>query len=201
MSRPVHTVRAADTVEHAAALLADKKISAAPVLDEVGGLVGIVSEGDLLWHRVPADPTAHIWRGTDDVPDRPRTVGDVMSGSPVTTWPAADVADAAELMLRHNVRSVPVVDHCDLIGMVSRRDILRTVIRTDDVLTHEVQHRLDEYAGGVRRWTVTVSDGAVDIDGPFDDEAERAVVSVMARTVPGVGTVRLDPWPAAHARP
>jgi CBS domain-containing protein len=152
MSRPVYSVRTTDTVESAAALLTEKKVTAAPVIDEAGELVGMVSEGDLLWHRVPEDPTAHMWRGvSDDLGERPRVVADVMSGSPVTTWPDADVADVAQLMLHHDIRSVPVVDHGDLIGIVSRRDILRTVVRGDDTLEPEIQHRLDEYAGRERR--------------------------------------------------
>jgi CBS-domain-containing membrane protein len=191
MSRPVYSVRTTDTVERAAALLTEKKITAAPVIDEAGELVGVVSEGDLLWHRVPEDPTARMWRGVSDDPDeRPRVVADVMSGSPVTTWPDADVADVAQMMLHHDVRSIPVVDHGDLVGIVSRRDILRTVVRGDDVLEREIQHRLDEYAGGERRWTATVTDGMATVDGRFDDEVEREVVSVLARTVPGVRRTR-----------
>jgi CBS domain-containing protein len=188
MSRPVHTVRTTDSIEHAAALLADRRITAAPVYDAAGELVGMVSEGDLLWHRVPADPTAHL-RPVTGGDDRPKVVADVMSSDPVVTWPDADVADAAQAMLDRDVRSLPVLDDGDIVGMISRRDILRTVVRTDDVLCHEVQHRLDEYAGGTHQWTVSVSDGTVMVDGDFDDEAERTVVTVLARTVPGVGAV------------
>lgn len=192
MSRPVYTVHPSDAVEQAAALLAEENVTAAPVLDAGGVLVGMVSEGDLLWHRVPADPTAHLRRaaGGDGV-ERPKTVAEVMSRDPVTTWSGADVADVAEVMLERDVRSVPVVDDGEVVGIVSRRDILRTVVRTDDVLCREVQHRLDEYAGGVRRWTVTVTDGTATIEGVFDDEVERRVVAVMARTVPGVAAARI----------
>ena len=160
MSSPVYTVRTSDTVVDAAALLADKQITAAPVLDPEGRLVGMVSEGDLLWHRVLEDPTAHARRirATDE--DRPRLVEQVMTGYPVAAWPEADLADIAAMMLRHGVRSIPLLDDHEQIG---RRDILRTVLRTDDVLRDEVQHRLDAYAAG--RWTATVKDGVATIDG------------------------------------
>jgi CBS domain-containing protein len=194
MSYPVYTVRATDPIEQAAALLADKQVTAAPVLDDSGALVGMVSEGDLLWHRVPADVTLHLWRAAGgDTTERPEVVADVMSRNPFTGWPEADVADVAQVMLDENVRSVPIVDNGELLGIVSRRDIIRTVVRTDGVLSAEIQHRLDEYAGGVHRWTVTVSAGAATIEGEFDDEAERTIVTVMARTVPGVAAVRFAP--------
>jgi CBS domain-containing protein len=195
MSRPVYSVRTSDSVEDAAALLAGKGITAAPVLDEAGDLVGMVSEGDLLWHRVPPDPTAHVWRdAVAPVPEphRPKVVADVMSAYPCTAWPDEDVADIAHVMLRHDVRSVPVVDQGEVVGIVSRRDILRTVVRTDDVLRREILHRLDEYAGGTSRWDVAVDEGTATVRGPFTDDAEKTVVSIMARTVPGVSSVLVD---------
>jgi hypothetical protein len=54
--------------------------------------------------------------------------------------------------------------YCGL-GIISRRDILRTVVRTDDIVQMDVHHRLDEYAGGARVWTTTVSGGVVTIVG------------------------------------
>jgi CBS domain-containing protein len=194
MTRHVYAVRGSDTVEHAAALLAEHRITAAPVYDDAGELIGMVSEGDLLWHRVPADPTAHlrpVGGGVDE--DRPRTVTQVMSREPVTTWPEADVADVAQFMLDRDVRSVPVVVDGDVVGIVSRRDILRSVVRTDDVVCRDVQYRLDEYAGGEHRWTAEVEDGVATVKGPLDDPTERQVVAVLARTVAGVCAVRLDP--------
>lgn len=133
--------------------------------------------------------------------DRPHTVADVMSGAPLTTWPDADVADVAQTMLERKVRGLPVLED-DVVGIVSRRDILRTVVRTDDVVRRDVQHRLDEYAGGGRRWTATVDDGVVTIGGDVDDEMEQTVVRIMARTVPGVAEVNLaGRHPDATSRP
>jgi CBS domain-containing protein len=193
MTRHVYAVHGSDPVEHAAALLAEHGITAAPVYDAAGELIGMVSEGDLLWRRVPADPTAHLLPVADGVDeDRPRTVVQVMSRGPVTTWPEADVADVARLMLDRDVRSLPVVVDGDVVGIVSRRDILRSMVRTDDVLCRDVQHRLDEYAGGEHRWTAAVEDGVATVKGPLDDPTERKVVAVLARTVAGVCDVRLD---------
>lgn len=194
MSSPVHTVGQTATVESAAALVTAKSVTALPVLDSTGTLVGMVSESDLLWHRVPADPTAHLRPLPDTDPaQRPGIVAEVMSPYPLTTRPDTDVADIAEAMLDNDVRSIPVLDDGAVVGIVSRRDILRAVVRGDDTLAREVQHRLDAYADGQHRWTATVEGGIARITGDFDDDTERAIVTVLARTVPGVGAVNLGP--------
>jgi CBS domain-containing protein len=180
MSRPVLTVRAEDTVEQAAALLSHKDVTAAPVLDDEGDLVGIVSEGDLLRARVANGHGAH-----------PVTlVADVMSRSVVVLPPEADLSEVAEAMLRYNVHSVPIVDdQAEVTGIVCRHDLLKAYVRTDDTVQWDVQHRLDQYAGGRRRWTVTVERGVVQIDGQYVDDVERRVVEALARTVGGVSDV------------
>jgi CBS domain-containing protein len=190
MTRPVHTVVRDASVESAAELMTAHQITALPVVDPAGGLVGMVSEGDLLWHRVPPDPTAHVRRReTTDPGSRPETVSEVMAWDPYTVRPETDVAEVADLMLRNDVRSVPVVEDGVVVGIVSRRDILRIMVRTDEVLRGEVQHRLDEYADGVSRWKATVTNGVARISGGFDTDTERAVVAVLARTVPGIAAV------------
>jgi len=192
MTKPVHTIGPDASVESAADLLAAKTVTALPVVDDAGVLVGMVSEGDLLWHRVPTDPTAHLWRNRDkEAPRPPRTVREVMSTRPVTTTPDADVAEVADIMLQRDVRSVPVVDGRKVVGIVSRRDILRVAVRRDDVLAGEVQHRLDEYAGSPGRWTATVHKGVASVTGSLRNETERTVVAVLARSVPGVTAVDL----------
>jgi CBS domain-containing protein len=193
MTTPVHVIWQNAPVESAAELLTEKSVTALPVVDAKGALVGMVSEGDLLWHRVPADPTAHLWRHLENSPERrPGIVREVMSARPVTATPDADVADIADMMLRHNVRSVPIVEDRDVVGIVSRRDILRAAVRGDDVLAKEVQQRLDEYADGVRRWTATVDGGVAAISGDFVNDTERTVVTVLTRTVPGISGVKLE---------
>lgn len=193
MTTPVHVIWQDASVESAADLLTEKSVTALPVVDGDGALVGMVSEGDLLWHRVPTDPTAHLWRHLDDTAARrPGVVREVMSRHPVTATPDADVADIADMMLRHDIRSVPIVEERTVAGIVSRRDILRTAVRGDDVLVKEIQHRLDEYADGERRWTATVDGGVAVVSGDFMGDTDRTVVTVLARTVPGISAVRLD---------
>jgi CBS domain-containing protein len=182
MSRPVLTVRADDTVEQAAALLSHKDVTAAPVLDAEGDLVGIVSEGDLLRARAGGEPAAK----------RPAArVVDVMTRGVVVLPPEAELSEVAEAMLHYNVHSVPIVDDLgEVAGIVCRHDLLKAYVRTDDTIAWDVQHRLDQYAGGRRKWTATVDGGVVEIDGRYLDDVERRVVEALARTVGGVCDVK-----------
>src|SRR5690606_31849209 len=113
---------------------------------------------------------------------RPRVVADVMTREVVAVSPRDDVAEVARAMLDHDVRCVPVMEGPQLVGVVSRRDLLRTLVRTDDVVAAELQERLDEYAGGQRRWLATVTDGAAVVSGVFEDAAQETVVGILART-------------------
>src|SRR4051812_9039470 len=111
MTSPVHTVGQNTSVESAAALMAAEAVTALPVVDSAGTLIGMVSESDLLWHRVPSDPTAHLRRLPDTGPaNRPGMVMEVMSPHPLTTRPQADLAEVADQMLQNDIRSMPVVE-------------------------------------------------------------------------------------------
>jgi len=118
-------------------------------------------------------------------------VVEVMSAYPLATTPRADVAEVAEAMLQNDVRSIPVIEDRAVVGIISRRDILRAMVRGDAQLVREVQYRLDEYADGRRRWIATVQGGVATVAGEYDNETERAVVAVLARTVPGIAAVRV----------
>jgi CBS domain-containing protein len=198
MTTPVHVIWQNAPIESAAELMTSAAVTALPVVDAKGGLVGMVSESDLLWHRVPADPSAHLRRDLDVTPPRrPGRVLEVMARQPYTVTPDLDLAEVAALMLRHDVRSLPVVEGRDVVGIVSRRDILRTMVRSDEVIGQEVQHRLDEYADGVHRWRASVSGGVATVTGEFVDDTQRAVATVLTRTVPGVSAVTIEETPAS----
>ena len=132
MSHPVFTVRPTDPIDRVAALLADRRITAAPVVDRDGRIIGIVSEGDLLRNRVPEDLTEHLWLAPVQH-TRPRIVAEAMTRMVVTAWPDEDVADATRTMLDRDVRSIPVLDGGKLVGIISRRDVLRSVLRVQVV--------------------------------------------------------------------
>lgn len=133
MSRPVWTIRMRASVSEAAAVLVERGFTALPVIDDAGHLVGIVTEADLLRERSTADhATAH-----PDVPGpmTSPTVSDVMSTPVLTLTPQSDVDDAARLMVDKRLRAVPVVEGSTVVGIVTRRDVLRPVVPQQHVST------------------------------------------------------------------
>jgi CBS domain-containing protein len=175
MSRPVVSVDTRSTVREAVTALTEHGFAAVPVVDENDHVVGIFSESDGL-------------RAERRSGERVTTA---MHAPVEVTAPDSDVAIIAERMLAGGLRSLPVVEEGLLVGIVARRDLLRTMVRTDDVITANVRGLLDRYAGSRRHWEVEAADGRVTVKGDFADEAERAIVAALARTVPGVSAVAL----------
>ena len=98
----------------------------------------------------------------------------------------ADTADLADAFVENDVRAIPIIDGGDLVGIVSRRDVLRTLLRDDTAIRAEIRERLDALGGEAGRWRVEVTDGVVTVHGHFDDERERQTVLALCRTVAGV---------------
>ncbi|MBP2335720.1 CBS domain-containing protein [Saccharothrix coeruleofusca] len=186
MTRDVVTVSPESSAREAAALLAARGFTTLPVVDDRGALVGVVTEADALRDRLPVDPRSLLgrepWRGR---PVPCRTVAEVMSQPVVGASPGTDVAELARLMLRHGVRSACVVDGRRLVGVVTRRDMLRAISRDDRTLEKEVRYRLGLYADP-HRWEVSAVDGHVPIVDSLGDERDRHVATVLAGAVAGV---------------
>ena len=194
MTRPVITFGPDTAIREVAAVLTERGITAAPVVDEADELIGMVSEADLIVGRFAHDPRSHVRRdqGIGDEPAAaPRTVGEVMTTTVIAMSASADAADLAQAMVDCDIHSIPIVTGSAVIGIISRRDLLRTLVRDDDVVRADVVHRLETYTGGQTRWEVAVCEGRVDISGDVDDDAEAMVLSILARTVPGVTDVEL----------
>ncbi|HEY7484903.1 MAG TPA: CBS domain-containing protein [Streptosporangiaceae bacterium] len=185
MTAPVVTVSHTATVKQAIRLLYERNITAAPVMDGGGRMVGIVSELDLLRNEFEADPRAFARPVTDPDELPPRRVDELMTRQVMTVGETTDVAALAELMMSTGVKSVPVVRGSRLVGIVSRRDLLGVLARSDERIRDEVTQALTEYDTDESLWDVTVRDGVVELHGHADLAAEH-IADVITRTVPGV---------------
>lgn len=145
--------------------------------------------------RVTGPPTRPTSPGTDGAPDLPAaTVGAVMTTPVIGMGAGTDVGDVVTAMLDDRVRSIPIVDGSRVVGIVTRRDLIRMLARGDHAIADDVRHQLAMY-GVPDRWTVEVHDGAVAISDEFDSPTDRHVAAVLAGAVSGVTAVRV----AGHA--
>ncbi|GAB2813788.1 CBS domain-containing protein [Lentzea nigeriaca] len=177
MTSPAITVTPEVPVRGAAALLVSHGFTALPVVDGDKRLIGIVTEADLLRNGY-VDET----RGS--------TVGDVMTTPAFAMDGGAQAEVLARVMLDDRVRCVPIVDGSKVLGVVTRRDLVRALARTDTTVSAEVQHVLDIYGGG-RKWTVAVQDGEATIAAENPDAETERVLTALAGSVHGVVRVRV----------
>ena len=190
MTTPPITIDPDATVKQAATLLVAHGVSALPVVEEGVGLVGVVSEADLMVLETEPDPTSHILPAPVRHEPVARTVRDVMTTAVITTDELADVALVARLMIDHHLKSVPVVMGTEVVGVIARRDVLRVLARTDREIQQEVTRRLLEEVEVIGRVRAEVREGVATLHGCMDDLGRR-LAPLLARSVPGVIDVRL----------
>ncbi|HTZ71432.1 MAG TPA: CBS domain-containing protein [Acetobacteraceae bacterium] len=207
MTSSVLTVTPDTKLADAAHRMLDAHISGLPVVDEAGKLVGVLTEGDLL-RRCETDTEAHRsgWidlllgpgrLASEYVRAHARTVRDVMSENPLTVTEDTPLADVVKLMERRHIKRVPVMRGAAMVGVVSRADIVRLLVKRldeqptaagDDVAIRdavcaELSHARWANAHNV---TVDVRKGVVTLEGVLFNEALRPALRVAAENAPGV---------------
>jgi CBS domain-containing protein len=197
MTREVVTVGPETSAKYAAEIMTERGFAAVPVVDGDYQLVGIIAEADVLADRLPPDPRLHLRRDQADEQERPRLlVREVMTQGVRSVDAAADVSDIARLFVDDRLRSVPVLEQNRLVGIVSRRDLLRVLVRSDEDLRQEVLRLVEDYTGDLGSWDVRVTEGVATIHrtrgapGISWDVEDRAL-RTLAHTVAGVISVRL----------
>jgi CBS-domain-containing membrane protein len=175
--------------------MAVHKVSALPVDNDDGRLVGIVSEADLLHKEEYQDleDERHWLETRRERAARAKAAGrraaDVMSTPVVTIDPEATVAEAARRLARHRVKRLPVVDELGkLVGIVSRADLLRLYLRDDETIHREIVDEVLLRALWIDPMTVVVKvdDGVVTLGGQVESASLIPIVVHLTRTVPGV---------------
>ncbi|MGW4700241.1 CBS domain-containing protein [Streptomyces sp. NPDC004285] len=175
------------------------KVTAVPVVESGGRVVGVVSEADLLLkeefhdHRLGLVEQMRHLDATAKAGSR--RAGDLMTSPAVTVAPEASLPRAARLMAAHHVKRLPVVDASGAIrGIVSRADLLKVFLRPDDDLAAEVRRDVVEHLFPLsdRNVEVRVDAGVVTLSGEVRDTALIPLAARLARAVEGVVDVRCD---------
>lgn len=182
MTSPAVTVGPRTPVKQAVQLLDENCITAMPVVDENGHLVGVLSEADVLRDSLTPDRRAHDRSVEIAAPPVHLAVTDVMTHLPMTVSPEEDLSQAVELMVDTQVKSLPVVSSGRVVGVVSRRDVIAVLARQDALIEAEVDEALRQ--AGVE-CLVEVVDGVVTLRDQDDLDCLH-VAQVIASRIPGV---------------
>lgn len=219
MTSPAIVVHPETSIAEAAKTMLDNHISGLPVVDASARLVGIVSEGDFIRRSELNTERKRSWLlelltspgalAAEYVSTHGRSVEDVMTSDIVTVAPTARLQEVVELMEKHDVKRLPVVAQGRLIGIVSRSDLLKALVKTlpaqvTDSKDQEIEAAIinelaaqDWSRGGSIR--VKVVDGVAELTGSIMDERERQAAKVAAENVSGVravfdNLVYIDPY-------
>jgi signal-transduction protein with cAMP-binding, CBS, and nucleotidyltransferase domain len=197
--------------------LAEHDVSALPVLDDVGNLVGMLSEADLI-HRVEigTEKRRTWWQealtgastlAADFAKSHGKKVGEVMAAGVVSVSEDTPLSEIAALLERKRIKRVPVVKDGKLVGIVSRSNLIQALAsvvdrvdqhdETDRQIRLELLSRLQQ-----QPWTdfgsrnITVGNRVVHLWGLVGSDAERKALLALAESVPGVSRVADEMIPA-----
>ncbi len=178
-------------------VLRQHRVSACPVVNDAGQVIGLVSEADLLFKEAdPGAPCGSIrlrWKLSEESKVNAVTAGHLMTSPAVTIHPDAPVAVAARVMQDRRLKRLPVVTgDGTLIGIVSRADVLSVYERPDADILHEVRTVMmaAEFGLDPASLTVTVTSGIVTITGMIKDPDTALELVAQARHTEGVVAVR-----------
>ncbi|MGW8507212.1 CBS domain-containing protein [Streptomyces sp. CLCI03] len=175
-------------------LMEQWKVSAVPVLEGEGRVVGVVSEADLL-------PKEEFRRDDPVLPDQLEEASkaggvlaeELMSSPAVTVHPDATLAEAARIMARKHVKRLPVVNGVGMLeGVVSRSDLLKVFLRPDEEIGEEIRDSVLAGLAPPVHLQASVKEGVVTLRGSLRDRALVPLMARAVRAVEGVVDVRME---------
>ena len=194
MTTQVVVVRRGATFKEMAATLRRFRVSAFPVVDENGKVIGVVSEADLLAKEALADHgrVDGLLHHREVRKAEGLTAGDLMTHPAVTVRPEDTVEQAARLMCTLRIKRLPVVNAGGgLVGLITRTDLLAVYDRPDEDIRADVEGViLHEFLEDPRQFAVGVKDGVVTVQGSPETVALGHHIVRKIRRVPGVVAVR-----------
>jgi CBS domain-containing protein len=220
MTQSIVSVRPDASVLAAARLMLEHKVSGLPVVDAGGALVGVITEGDFLRRaEIGAERRRPRWiefftgpgqLAEEYIQASGRRVRDIMSAQVCTATEATSLREMAELMETRGIKRLPVMRDGELVGIVTRADLVRAVVSlaedigsaaVDDLEIHrrlEAELKRQPWAVPASMIQVSVKDGVVELAGVVRDERQRQALRIAAEGIPGVRSVgdralRLEP--------
>ena len=209
MTSPVITIKRTASVREAAKLFLERHISGVPVVDVLGKLVGMVTEGDLIRRSESGIEQQRPWwlvlmisdqrLAEDYVKSHGSRVADVMTAKVITATPDTPPNEIAESLEKNGIKRLPIVHDGQVVGIVSRANLVQVIATSgskldiplsDLTIRDKVLKHLNS-----QRWAhtallnVTVNGGVIDLWGLAASEAERHAIRVAAENTPGVRAV------------
>lgn len=217
MVAPVITATPHATIKSVAETFLKYRISAVPVVDDKGALVGIISEGDLMHRAETGTERQRPWwlqaimsqdgLALDYVKAHARKVADAMTRQVITASPETSLQDIAALLEKHAIKRVPIVENGQLVGIVSRANLVQVFASAGKGLdipldNSAIRNKLLSHLNA-QSWArtglvnVTVNGGVVDLWGIARTDSERKAIRVAAEATPGVRAVNdnIRIWP------
>jgi len=195
MTMEVLTTSPEASLKDAARTMVRAGVSGLPVIDDLGGLVGIITEADFLEREADRSQRRLLnamLKECDSVVDA-ETVGEVMTRDPVVIFPEASVTEAARVMAHNHVKRLPVVGpDGKLVGIISRADVVAVFTRPDDVIEDEIREDIVRRVLLIEDDTIDVSvkDGVVSVSGTVETATDARLLEELVRRIDGV--VRLE---------
>lgn len=210
MTWPVISIEPEATVQAAIVRMLKHRISALPVVEADGGLVGIVSEGDLLRRtEIGTERRRPHWLefllgpgrlASEYAHTHGRKVKEVMTADPVTVDADASLEEIVALMERHRIKRLPVMRNGQMVGIVSRANLIQALASLvptvaegtadDAAIRQKLLSEMDQQPWAPKGLiNVIVKDGVVSLWGSITDEREREALHVLAENTPGVKEV------------
>ena len=211
MTKAVITVRPGATVQEAARVFSENHISGAPVVDDEGRVLGMITEGDLL-HRVETGTQGRrrswwleFFASTRSlaatyIKENARLVKDVMTNPVISVKETTPIREIADLLERHRIKRVPVLYDGELLGIVSRANLVKALAsvtedfsvalsNSDQALREAVLSELGGHRWAVPAENVIVNEGIVHLWGVVTSVEQARAMCIAAEQVPGVKRV------------
>lgn len=201
MTREVLSVVPGTSLKAVAEILVASGISGVPVCGPDGEVLGVVSEADILRKEEGFDPNvprlvAWLARKLDGELEKisAHTAGQAMTAPALVVRPTQQASEVARLMVDNSVNRLPVVVDGRLVGIVSRADLVRAFLRSDEEIEREI--RKDVLLGILLlahdEFEVAVVNGCVHVSGTVRTEEDARILRRCVRRVPGVVDVATD---------